>query len=78
MIIPVRCVTCNKVLADKYEKWKKLIKTDDSEINTNIISTNVSDYKTESKELKAFKVLNITRYCCKRHILSHIDLIEKI
>lgn len=28
MLIPVRCFTCNKVVGNKYEKYKKLINED--------------------------------------------------
>ena len=38
MIIPVRCFTCGKVLADKYEFYKREVgksKTEDTIINVN-------------------------------------------
>jgi DNA-directed RNA polymerase I, II, and III subunit RPABC5 len=31
MIIPIRCVTCAKVIADKWEEYLKLIKEENSE-----------------------------------------------
>lgn len=81
MIIPVRCFTCNKVLSSKYEAYLKLSKINksvDEDIMSSIIS-NDADFNEKietSKEL--FSKIGITRYCCKRHLLTHVDLIEKI
>ncbi len=77
MIIPVRCVTCNKMLADKWLKYQELITKKDGKTKS-MISIHVKDYTQESPELKAFKILGINRYCCRRHLLSHIDLINEI
>lgn len=77
MIIPVRCFTCNNLIASKYKKYLELMrryKTD----GDNIISNEVGDISSESAEHKAFKELGIKRYCCKRCIMSHVDLIEII
>ena len=78
MIIPVRCFTCNRVLASKYKTYKDIIA---SETNTeNIISGDPNiDLSQENIYQKAFREIGIEdRYCCKRHMLSHIDLIHKI
>ena len=75
MIIPIRCVTCNKVLADKWEKFTAMTRTVKSR---QVISIDLADYEKKTPELKAFEALNITRYCCRRHMLSQIDLIEEI
>ena len=79
MIIPIRCVTCNKMLADKWIKYQQLIKKIEGEGKTkSMISIHVKDYTTDSPELAAFKQLGVKRYCCRRHLLSHIDLIDEI
>ena len=78
MIIPIRCVTCNKMIADKWIKYQQLIKTEGEGKTKSMISIHVKDYATDSPELAAFKQLGITRYCCRRHLLSHIDLIDEI
>jgi len=60
MLIPVRCFSCSKVIADKYKKYLKL-----------------KEENTENTE-QIFKKLKLKRYCCRRMLLSHIDLIEKL
>lgn len=78
MIIPIRCFTCNRVLASKYKTYKQIISnnTDDE----NIISGN-PDFDPTKKTVyqEAFEKIGISdRYCCKRHMLAHIDLVQKI
>ena len=80
MIIPVRCFTCNRVLASKYKKYLEYI-SENPDTKENILSGNpdLEELKEENAHMKAFKEIGIdNRYCCKRHILSHIDLIYKI
>ena len=76
MIIPVRCMTCNNMLATKWLVYQELIQKAENK-TPNIISTRQDKLTEKTREAKAFEILNITRYCCKRHLLSTIDLIEE-
>jgi DNA-directed RNA polymerase subunit N (RpoN/RPB10) len=75
MIIPVRCWTCGKVLANKYETYKKLVAEDKSTNDETII--NVTNVK-KTAEGKALDKLGIKRYCCRNVMLSHVELIDII
>ena len=73
MIIPVRCFTCNKVISSVYPKYEFLIKKKKKE--------NPDDIKQEQdieKNIEIFEKIGIERYCCKRHLISHVDIIDKI
>jgi DNA-directed RNA polymerase subunit N (RpoN/RPB10) len=59
MIIPVRCFTCGKLVADKWEDFIRSIKTGE-------------------KASEALTNLGITRYCCRRMMLSHIEIIDEL
>lgn len=77
MIIPIRCMNCGMVLADKWlfyiEKVKELRK--DNKVNTIYMDgTNIPD----TAECKVLNELKLTRYCCRKHMLTHVDLIDKI
>ena len=81
MIIPIRCMTCNKVIADKYYLYlrlleKELEKEEDGE-DSNMID-DISLFNIDTPQKRVFDRLNITRYCCKRHFISQVDLIDKI
>jgi DNA-directed RNA polymerase subunit N (RpoN/RPB10) len=75
MIIPVRCWTCGKVLADKYETYKKLVVKHKGDMEETIV--NVTNVK-KTAEGKALDELKLTRYCCRNVMLSHVELIDVI
>jgi len=59
MIIPVRCFSCGKVIADKWEPFSKRVAQGE-----------------QPKDV--LDNLGVTRYCCRRMILSHVELIDDI
>ena len=84
MIIPIRCFTCNRVLASKYESYIEYVNEKKAKLSAHnkVIDEFVTDLLNSKKktiEQEAFEKIGISdRYCCKRHIVTHIDLIEKI
>ena len=82
MIIPVRCFTCGKMLADKYYAYqekmrgKKLAVKQDVD-TPSIIDTNSDDIK-KTPEGEALDEIGIIKVCCRKILLSHIDLIDEI
>jgi DNA-directed RNA polymerase subunit N (RpoN/RPB10) len=89
MIIPVRCMNCGKLLADKWNYYQKRVRElkgpGYSSEPTCFDGVNLPQFKDESgkvigytAESVVFDELNLTRYCCKKTLLTHVDLIEKI
>jgi DNA-directed RNA polymerase subunit N (RpoN/RPB10) len=87
MIIPVRCVTCHKVLADKWNYYIKRCKELEAESAKN--DSDESTQSTQGPKLdkqhydktirqKVFEELGLERICCRRMLLGHVDLIEII
>ena len=78
MIIPVRCFTCGKILGDKYVHYKtELQKSKTKTSEDTIINVNAKNIQ-QTPEGKALDKVGLKRYCCRRAMLSHIDLIEVI
>ena len=77
MIIPIRCMNCGNVLADKWLFYQENVKL---ERGTNDIKPIYMDGNTipETAELKVLKSLGLKRSCCRKHMLTHVDLIDKI
>ena len=78
MIIPVRCVTCGNVLANKWNWYQKRVKelkggAEGVEKRTYFDGTTIP----ETAEAAAMKELDLNRYCCRRILLTHVDLIPK-
>lgn len=81
MIIPVRCFTCNKVLGDKWEYYKEKVEEykntgeiDDGDVNNDVVHTKDG----QTKRGKLLDDMGIKRICCRRHLLTHVDLIDII
>ena len=75
MIIPIKCVTCGKVLADKYLYYKSETakrKTKEGTENNTMYFTSKNTKK--SVEGKVMDELGLTRYCCRRVMLTHVDI----
>ena len=77
MIIPVRCFTCGKVIGDKYNKYLELLnnyKTEMGQENTDTIITVDAKNIQKTTEGRAMDDLQLNRYCCRRIMLSQIDI----
>jgi DNA-directed RNA polymerase subunit N (RpoN/RPB10) len=90
MIIPVRCFTCAKVLADKWEYYVRRCK-ELEELQKEKQKSTATDNKDDKKDVelneqhydkvirqKVFEELGLDRICCRRMMLGHVDLIEII
>ena len=77
MIFPIRCVSCNNVIAGKWipylekleEHRKKEGKSETAEMDYLTATT------TKSAEGKALDDLGVKKICCRRHFLTHVDLL---
>lgn len=82
MIIPIRCFTCNKVIAHLWEEYINRIqieylKDDIANDNKNRF-VSVEDLKNKTSEGKILDEMKLNKYCCRRMMLSHVDLCDKI
>lgn len=68
MIIPVRCFTCGKVIAQDYTEFKRRV---------DIYKKTVAAKEKPKEDPKTIlDDLGIDRYCCRRMIISHVDLLK--
>jgi DNA-directed RNA polymerase I, II, and III subunit RPABC5 len=80
MIIPIRCFTCGKVLADKWRYYQEKVKEyrqRSGEASSGIIYLDTTSLPV-TPESVALNELGLKRYCCRKHMLTHVDLIDKI
>ena len=81
MIIPIVCFTCNNPISSKWEAYQRILK--EAKRDPRFVKSNQLDYNTINTDFKtaenhAMESVGIKRYCCKRMILGHIDIIEKL
>lgn len=82
MIIPIRCFTCNKVIAHLWEEYIQNIQMTYTEENIGANNKNrfidIQTLKNKTKEGLILDELGFKRYCCRRMFLTHVDLCDKI
>jgi DNA-directed RNA polymerase subunit N (RpoN/RPB10) len=75
MIVPVRCFSCGKVIADKWRyferEWERLRREKDASESREYFFDDVACGELLDQ-------LGLTRMCCRRHMLSHVDLSDVI
>lgn len=76
MIIPIKCFTCGTLIADKYryycEEVRKRKMTRDLHVEKVIYLT--PEYSVKTPEGEVLDELNLTKMCCRRHMLTHVDI----
>ena len=71
MIIPIKCFTCGTVLADKYEFYLEKV----NELKKHEAQQYFSEHNTEKTvEGRVMDELKLTKPCCRRHMLTHVDI----
>ena len=82
MICPIRCFTCNKVIAHLWDEYLDLIQKEYAEEdipnNPKKRFVSIEQLLEKTVEGKILDQLGMKRYCCRRMFLSHVDLTEKI
>jgi DNA-directed RNA polymerase I, II, and III subunit RPABC5 len=76
MIIPIQCVSCgNPWLASRYLRYLELVKKYRKEMGKPDEIEYLTASTVKSPEGKAMDDVKITRECCRRHLMSHVDLL---
>ena len=91
MIPPIRCFTCGKVIADKYDYYlsekQKLEKKEETQVNTTAAKKRGGATEEPVAGLRHFDgiftrpildKLGLHRYCCRRMMLGIEDMMDKI
>ena len=75
MLIPVRCFTCGKVLGNKYEYYQREVRAQKGGSSDNAVQYIDPQTATKTAEGKVMDALGLTKMCCRRHILTHVDIL---
>ena len=76
MSIPIKCFTCGNVLADKYRFYQEEVRrkklAEGKKVDKVIYFTKENMEKTP--EGQVLDDLRLTNVCCRRHMLTHVDM----
>lgn len=76
MIIPVKCFTCGTVLGDKYRFYLqevRRIKYQENLETEKVIYLSENNVK-KTPEGEVLDMLKLNKICCRRHMLTHVDI----
>lgn len=76
MIIPVKCFTCGNVIGNKYNYYLsnvRKLKLAKGEGTDEVIYL-TKEYVEKTPEGQVMDMLGLRRQCCRRHILTHVDI----
>jgi DNA-directed RNA polymerase subunit N (RpoN/RPB10) len=71
MLIPVRCFTCGKVIADKWRGYEK-------RVAKAVEESDGSDAAAAACKASTMDDLGLTRICCRRHMLTTVDMMDVV
>lgn len=81
MIIPIKCFTCGTVLANRYQAYLdevRLRKMQSLKYKNNMDRNRVEYFTQENTdktiEGNVLDELGLIKSCCRRHMLSHVDI----
>ena len=76
MIIPVKCFTCGKVLGDKYRYYLSEVRRIKLEKGLDLEKVVYMTKKNTDKTAEGIVMdnLKLTSPCCRRHIMTHVDI----
>lgn len=74
MLLPVRCFSCNGLIADKWVEYNKMLNSLPKDNVVKIVDKNIPD----SFQNKILNDLGVKRYCCRRMFISNLDMTEDL
>ena len=72
-MIPIKCFTCGNVLADKYRYYKNEVSARKQNSDIDETYKNVENLN-KTVEGEVLDSLMMTNICCRRHMLTHVDI----
>lgn len=76
MIIPIKCFTCGMVLADKYRYYQNEVRRIklSRDVNLDKVVYLTKEKVEKTPEGEVMDNLGLTNVCCRRHMLTHVDI----
>lgn len=78
MLIPVRCFTCGKTIGDKWDYYNKEVKKLEDAAEAEKPELDALKYFDKVRSGQILDKLGLTRYCCRRHMIGQVDMMEII
>jgi DNA-directed RNA polymerase I, II, and III subunit RPABC5 len=75
MIIPIKCFTCGHVIADKWRYYRQEVAKRKMEQNMHVdeVIYLTPKYNKKTPEAEVLDEMGLTKMCCRRHMLTHVN-----
>jgi DNA-directed RNA polymerase subunit N (RpoN/RPB10) len=70
-------MNCGHILADKWRYYQARLKELRGDSKNTTIYIDGASIPDKTPEAIVFDELKVRRYCCRKHLLTHVDLIPK-
>ena len=70
MLIPVRCFTCAEVIGNKYRYYVAQVRKRTNDPDRTMVY--LTDEAVKTAEGDVLDEMELTRPCCRRHLLTHV------
>ena len=76
MLIPIKCFTCGKVLANKYRYYVAEVSKMKiaRKMDTDKVIYLTKDMVDKTPEGEVLDKMGLHKMCCRRHMLTHVDI----
>ncbi len=76
MIIPIKCFTCGKVLANKYLYYIRKVREKKLKAGLDLgdVVYLTKENVKKTPEGIVMDELRLNKYCCRRHMLTHVNI----
>ena len=76
MISPIKCFTCGKVIADKYNYYVAKVREEKTKqgISMDKVTYLTKDDVRKTPEGQILDELGLDKQCCRRHMMTHVDI----
>ena len=76
MLFPIKCFTCGKVIASKYEYYKAQVAMKKRQQNIPVDEEQylTSEFHEKSANGEVLDDMGINKMCCRRHFLTHTNV----
>jgi len=76
MIIPIKCFTCGKVIADKYDYYVAKVREEKTKqgVSMDKVTYLTKDDVRKTPEGQILDELGLDKQCCRRHMMTHVDI----
>jgi len=76
MLIPIKCYTCGKLIADKYKEYQDFLEEKNNDESLKLKTNQIDVKQQKSYESEILDKLGLTKYCCRRMLLTSVDLTD--